>query len=77
MGLSTGILTAMILAVTHGQPAPPFSTALYATASAVIPVLFLAIAVQGRLYDDMLKAFVTGFRRSKDDFSVRGQGAAW
>jgi hypothetical protein len=35
--------------------APPFNDTFYAAAVTVIPVLFLAIAVQGNLYTDLLK----------------------
>jgi hypothetical protein len=36
--------------------APAFNGLFYATAATIIPVLFLAIAVQGPLYGDLLKA---------------------
>ena len=35
--------------------APPFNDVFYAAVVTVIPVLFLAIAVQGNLYTDLLK----------------------
>ena len=41
-------------AVSHKPPA--FNGLFYATAATIIPVLFLALAVQGRLYEDLLKA---------------------
>lgn len=47
----------------HHAAAPAFNTAFYATAATVIPVLFLAIAVQGRGYDALVKAFGAAFRR--------------
>lgn len=42
----------------HGARAAAlaFNTAFYATAATIIPVLFLAIAVQGRAFQEMLKA---------------------
>lgn len=46
----------MIL-LTAAHPVP-FNTAFYATIATVIPVLFLAIAVQGRLYEDLIKAAI-------------------
>jgi hypothetical protein len=42
---------------------PAFNSSFYTTAATVIPVLFLAIAVQGRMYDDLLKAYVNAGRR--------------
>jgi hypothetical protein len=43
------------LDASHGLP---FNTAFYATIATIIPVLFLAIAVQGRLYEEIIKAGV-------------------
>lgn len=43
--------------------APPFNGLFYATAATVIPVLFLAVAVQGRMYEDLLKAGSDAFER--------------
>lgn len=45
------------LALAHGHPAPASNGLFYATATTSIPVLFLAIAVQGRAYD-VLKAWI-------------------
>ena len=42
------------LAAAHHAAA--FNTAFYSVAATVIPVLFLAIAVQGQLYQAVLKA---------------------
>jgi hypothetical protein len=45
-----------LIALAHAAPAPPpFNATFYATAATIIPVLFLAIAVQGRAYDNLLK----------------------
>jgi hypothetical protein len=44
--------------VRSGHTAPPFNGLFYATVATLIPVLFLAIAVQGRGYRKMLKAIV-------------------
>jgi len=56
-----------LLAHTAHTAAPGFNTAFYATTATVIPVLFLAIAVQGRTYEDLLKAagdtYERGLRR--------------
>ena len=60
------MLTGMILAsLAHGvtTPAPAFNATFYSTVATVIPVLFLAIAVQGRAYEDLLKAFTGAYRR--------------
>ena len=50
----------MSLAV-HGASAvaPVFNATFYATAAAVIPVLFLALAVQGRGFGELLRAATT------------------
>ena len=45
----------MILALAHGHAAPAFNGLYYATIATVIPVLFLAIAVQGTIYQDLIK----------------------
>ena len=42
-----------------GAVAPVFNATFYATAAAVIPVLFLALAVQGRGFGEMLRAATT------------------
>jgi hypothetical protein len=51
----------------HTAAAPAFNGLFYATAATVIPVLYLAIAVQGRTYDDLLKAYVNMARRLKQN----------
>jgi hypothetical protein len=55
---ATGKLTAMIHALALAQTAKQqqFNTAFYSVAASVIPVLFLAIAVQGTGYQDLLTA---------------------
>src|SRR6202034_1795597 len=50
---------------THAA-APAFNGLFYATAATIIPVLFLAIAVQGPLYGDLLKASGTTLRRFRE-----------
>lgn len=40
------MLTAMPVALAHGHPAPAFNGVFYATVATIIPVLFIAIAVQ-------------------------------
>ncbi len=54
-------MTSIALASTS-NPAP-FNTNFYVVAATVIPVLFLAIAVQGRLQADMLQAAINERRR--------------
>jgi len=53
-----GILATMngYAAVTHASPSFSDMSTFYATAATIIPVLFLAIAVQGQMYGDLLKA---------------------
>jgi hypothetical protein len=46
--------------------APAFNGLFYATAATIIPVLFLAIAVQGPLYGDLLKASDATLRRFRE-----------
>ena len=46
----------MTLALAHGHAPPAFNGLYYATIATVIPVLFLAIAVQGTIYQDLIKA---------------------
>jgi hypothetical protein len=55
----------------HGArtPAPAFNSTFYATAATIIPVLFLAIAVQGHMYENLMKAasdaIETGYRQAR------------
>jgi hypothetical protein len=46
----------MTLALAHGHAAPTFNGLFYATVATIIPVLFLALAVQGRTYGDLVKS---------------------
>jgi hypothetical protein len=46
-----------LLEHTATAPAPPFNGLFYATAATIIPVLFLAIAVQSRGYQDLLNVY--------------------
>jgi hypothetical protein len=56
------MLAAMVLALAHSQAAPAFNGLFYATAATIIPVLFLALAVQGTIYQDFLTAAVGAAR---------------
>lgn len=49
------------IALAHGA-APAFNADFYTVAATVIPVLFLALAVQGSVYGDLLKTFARGMR---------------
>jgi hypothetical protein len=72
------MMTAMIslAALTHAAPAPAFNGLFYATAATIIPVLFVALAVQGRGYENLMKTFDTMDERSDHDIS-RTQAAAF
>jgi hypothetical protein len=43
-------------------PIVPFNATFYATAATVIPVLFLAIAIQGQTYQHLLEYYMAGLR---------------
>jgi hypothetical protein len=66
----TAMLAAMssLASLAHGArvAAPAFNGLFYATAATIIPVLFLAIAVQGPLYGDLLKASDATLRRFRE-----------
>jgi hypothetical protein len=57
-----------LASLAHGAraAAPAFNGLFYATAATIIPVLFLAIAVQGPLYGDLLKASDAALRRFRE-----------
>jgi hypothetical protein len=57
-----------LASLAHGAraAAPAFNGLFYATAATIIPVLFLAIAVQGPLYGDLLKASAAALRRFRE-----------
>ena len=57
------MLAAMTLALAHGYPAPPFSPLFYATIATIIPVLFLAITLQGDTYKTLLRTYSAAWRR--------------
>ena len=54
----------MILALAHGTSpaAPVFNGLFFATAATVIPVLFLALAVQGHVVEDLIKPATEAIR---------------
>jgi hypothetical protein len=54
------MLTVMIgLASTTQAPAPAFNSVFNSTVATIIPVFFLALAVQGRVYQDLVQAALT------------------
>ena len=53
-----GLVTTM-LALAHAHAAPGFNADFYSVAATVIPVLFLAIAVQGTTYQDLIRAAIS------------------
>jgi hypothetical protein len=56
-----------LAALAHAAPAAPaFNTEFYATAATIIPVLFLAVAVQGNTYDVLIRALGTSRGRMRD-----------
>jgi len=57
------------LALAHIHPAPHFNADFYTVAATVIPVLFLAVAVQGSMYEELLKAIAIA--------TLRAAGAAF
>jgi hypothetical protein len=64
-GSNRHMMAAMTLTLAHGHvaaaisyttpPPPPYNPILYATAATIIPVLFLAIGVQGDTYKDITR----------------------
>jgi hypothetical protein len=57
-----------LAALAHTAPAAaPFNGLFYATVATIIPVLFLAIAVQGRAYDNLLQTLITAANDSRRD----------
>jgi hypothetical protein len=59
------------LALAHVQSTTHFNAAFYSTAATVIPVLFLAVAVQGSTYQDLLKAAGAMYKRTRRDQIIR------
>lgn len=52
-----------LLAHSASAATPPFNSTFYATVAVLIPVLFLALAVQGRTSENLLRASATANRR--------------
>ena len=70
----------MTLAFASSHTAPVFNGLYYATVATVIPVLFLAIAIQGRAYDNLVNAMARGLQeykaRLRDIGSAEDDGVA-
>lgn len=49
----------------------PFNADFYITVSTIIPIFFLALAVQGTEYQDAMRALITAFRTSRQDRRLR------
>jgi hypothetical protein len=52
-----------LTALAHAAPAPAFDGLFYATTATIIPVLFLALAVQGRTYENLMTTFTDAWPR--------------
>jgi hypothetical protein len=65
------------LAQAAAPAAPAFNSTFYATIATVIPVLFLALAIQGRIYEGLVKAMVTSARWAGGTVTMLLQLAAW
>jgi hypothetical protein len=66
------MLASMILALASSHAAPAFNGLYFATIATVIPVLFLALAVQGGSYDGLLRlALRTGRGQRSGEYPVR------
>ncbi len=63
-------MTSLALA-THAAAAPPFNGLFYATAATVIPVLFLAVTIQGRIYQDLVNAAAAARRQMQPATGLR------
>jgi hypothetical protein len=73
------MLTPMTFALAAGHAAPAFNGLFYATAAAIIPVLFIALAVQVPVVDDLIEATETAiraFRKRMPDLTAQGQISA-
>lgn len=67
----------MTLALAHSHPAPGFNGLFYATVATIIPVLFLAIAVQGSVYQGLLTASARAVDRGELLFRQQIQDYGW
>jgi hypothetical protein len=65
------------LAHTAVEAAPAFNATFYATAATVIPVFFLALAVQGRAYGDVLRRSRSAMARWRIEYKAAGKPFRW
>lgn len=65
----------LTIALVYGHAATAFNGLYYATMATVIPVLFLAVAVQGRTYDDLVRGIARISTRDPLTPSNRGLSA--
>jgi hypothetical protein len=66
---------ALVAHCTH-TAAPAFNGLFYATTATILPVLFLAITLQGRQYEANVKALTARQRRTRWPFSSVGRTAS-
>jgi hypothetical protein len=59
-------------ALAHTTKPQPFNADFYTAAATIIPVLFLAVALQSRIYDDLLGALGAELRRWFNDMGEPG-----
>jgi hypothetical protein len=53
------------------QMTPAFNGLFYATVATIVPVLFLALAVQGRFFEELLTLYIANTRRVRQDPQLR------
>jgi hypothetical protein len=63
-GMMTAMTSLALLEHTATAASPPFNGLFYATIATIIPVLYIALAVQGDAYEPFLRAALTIARRS-------------
>jgi hypothetical protein len=57
-----------LIALAHATSVPqPFNGAFYSTIATIVPVMYLALAVQGRVFTDLLAAFTANADRLSKD----------
>jgi hypothetical protein len=57
----------------HSHAAPAFNTAFYATVAVIVPVLFLALAVQSSTFEDLMKTYATTVLARRRDLARQGK----
>ena len=65
----------MTLALARGHAAPAFNGLFYGTVATAIPVLFLAVAIQGRTYQNLLDLYTDQMRAYRERmYAARAAG---